>query len=863
VLNFGIFRLVTSLSNNQARQSLGYLVFAIVALASFVFWGFELRLSMTSHDEHAEEVLASYQLRQLELKSEAIRDVIQEMYQTARTISLLPSIRTVQGANRRSIKEDVVRQGRLSPDTDRMLRQVYANLNSYVRISEVYYILDGFDPDHGDIPFFMYDEMIARHPTDSSPGHSLKSETDDETHEYAEIKRQLAWFKKNAPDFRYETELNGIPALISPLLKTCDNTQTIPGKPDSQQEATGFIYSIPVYDTPNKKFKGIISIIIKANVLEAKLIGVPFLPITAAEQSAMQAAGWKMPPPSHYILSEKNQGIEITDRRNSIFVEGLDAARSNPQLGGRWASHTLDMPVNGKWELHHHMMEPEIEALVGGIRFSKRASVAGRIFLVLALTGFLGWGFWLMRASRQELIRMAHYDQLTNLPNRHLFFDRMENGMARAKRNKTKLGLFFVDLSDLNAINDRHGHQGGDLLLIKLADRLREQLRETDSIVSGLPGQSSGKAAALLDSINFTLSRLGGDEFTILCEGLNSTDDLVTVAERILDCVKAPFPLGHEMVDLSLNIGAAVFPDDADDPERLLMHADHAMHECKHTNGHYVLFNEGMRKRADRLHQLTTELNTALQKGQFELFYQPKAHIRDNRIVSMEALIRWHHPNLGMISPLEFIPILERNGAIVAVGEWIVEQACRDLHRLEAAGFGELQLSVNVSVRQLKQSQFIDFLKRAIIEQKINAHQLILEITETMVMEDLQKGRETLLALKDLGFQLAIDDFGAGYSSLTYLQHLPIDYLKIDKSLIDGMLDDRSTHVVESVIRLAHGLSLKTVAEGIETEDQLTLIAQLGCDIIQGYLLSRPQPMVKILEWLKQRQTEVAEIKSV
>ena len=855
---------MTSISNNQARQSLGYLVFAVVALASFVFWGFELRLSMTSHDERAEEILVSYQLRQLELKSEAIRDLVQEMYQTARTISLLPSIRTVKGENRRSSNENAVRQGRLSPDTDRMLRQVYANLNAYVRISEIYYTLDGFDSDRGDVPFFMYDELISRHATADAPDSLFKShqanETEDESHEYAEITRQLAWFRENAPTFRYETELNEIPALISPLLKTCDDTQSIPGNPASHLEATGFIYSIPVYDAPSNKFKGIISIILKANVLEAKLIGVPFLPITAAEQSAMQTAGWKMPPPSHYLMAQKELGVEISDRRNLIFADGLAAARANQTIGGRWAVHTLDLPVTGKWELHHHMTEAEIEELVGSIRFAKRASIAGRIFLVLALTAFLGWGFWLMRASRQELIRMAHYDQLTNLPNRHLFFDRMENGMARAKRNKTKLGLFFVDLADLNAINDRHGHQGGDLLLIKLADRLREQLRETDSIIGGLPNQSAGKAAALLDSINFTLSRLGGDEFTILCEGLNSADDLFTVAERIVECVSRPFPLGHEIVDLSLNIGAAIFPYDAVDAERLLMHADHAMHECKQTHGHYVLFNEGMRQRADRLHQLTTELHTALQKGQFELFYQPKAHIHDNRIVSMEALIRWHHPTLGMISPLEFIPIIERNGAIVAVGEWIVEQACRDLHRLEKAGFSELQLSVNVSVRQLKQSHFIDFLKRAIVEQKINAHQLILEITETMVMEDLQKGRETLLALKELGFQLAIDDFGAGYSSLTYLQHLPIDYLKIDKSLIDGMVDDRATHVVESVIRLAHGLSLKTVAEGIETEDQLTLIAQLGCDIIQGYLLSRPQPMIKILEWLKQRRADAPPI---
>lgn len=848
---------MNSLSSNQTRQALSYLVFAVVALVSLVFWGVELRLSIASHDEREEEVLVAYQQRQLELKSESIRDVVHELYQTARTISLLPSIREARGGNRRSIEDDVVKQGRLSPDTHRMLQQVYANLRAYVRVSEIYVVLDGFDSDKGDVPFLMYDaDVTHRSSVIARSDAAADIPQEDESYEYAEMRRQLTWFRENAPAFHYDTELNAIPALISPALRTCDNTQFVSIKHGNPRDVTGFVYSIPVYDLQSGKFKGQVSIILRANVFEARLLDVPFLPITSADREKMAAEGWAMPSPSPFVLVEHNQRIEISDRRNPLLGDGLDAALKDRSTGGRWASLQIDLPSAGKWQLHHYLAAAELEELVGGIRTAKRLSVAGRILLLVVLSAFLGWGFWLLRASRRELIKMAHYDLLTDLPNRRLFFDRMGNGMARSKRNDTKMGLFFVDLAGLNAINDRHGHHGGDLLLVKMANRLHDKLRETDGIFGGERDNGQMDQTASSGQLNFMLSRLGGDEFTILCEDLRSADDLIVVAERIIDCVKEPFTLGDENVEITLNVGAALFPDDAGDAERLLMSADSAMHECKDTHSRYVLFNEAMRQRAERLHLLTLELNTARQKDQFELYYQPKAMLLDGHVVSMEALIRWHHPTLGLVSPVEFIPILERNGAIVEVGEWIVEQACRDLHRLTNAGFPDIRLSVNVSVRQLKRGNFHEFLKATLEQNGIAAKRLILEITETVVIEDLKMGREVLLALAQLGVSLAIDDFGAGYSSLTYLQHLPLDSLKIDKSLIDGMVNERAIHVVESVIRLAQGLSLKTIAEGIETEEQRVLIHRLGCDMIQGYLLSRPLPLPDIIDWLNERRRQ-------
>ena len=570
---------MTSISSNQARQARSYIVFAVVALASLVFWGVELKLSMASHDERQEEVLTAYQQRQLELKSEVVRDTIQELYQAGRTISLLPAIREARGGNRRSEIDDVVKQGRLPVDSHRMLQQLYASLSAYVRVSEIYFVMDGFDPANGQVPFFMYDDLIAVGMTSKTSSEHSDVPDVTELEEYDEILRQLAWFRENAPTFTYETKLNTIPVLMSGPLLTCDTTQLFSKQFGELRDATGFVYSVPVYDASTGKFKGQVSIILRANVLEARLLEVPFLPLTPSDLSKMSAQGWKMPPPSPFVLIEKTRQIEISDRRSQFLAGGLAAALKDSTHGGRWASMQIQLPSSGQWELHHHLSEPEMEQLVGGIRSAKRWSLAGRVLLLVVLTAFLGWGFWLLRGSRRELIKMAHYDLLTDLPNRRLFFDRMENGMARSLRNKTKMGLFFVDVAGLNAINDRHGHHGGDKLLVTLAKRLHDHLRETDGIF-GRDHRHEGNVdkANAQAPLNFTLSRLGGDEFTIVCEDLRAGDDLIIVAERILKCVKEPIMLSGDKVEITLNVGAALFPDDAADAERMLMNADSAMH---------------------------------------------------------------------------------------------------------------------------------------------------------------------------------------------------------------------------------------------------------------------------------------------
>ena len=845
---------MNSIASLRKRQLLGYLAFVVAALVTLGFWAFELHLAMASHDEREEEVLAAHQHQLLGTRAEAFRDIFHEIYQTGRTISLLPSIRGADGRNRSSEDEDVVAQGRLSIDADRTLQQIYANLASNVRVSEVYYVKDGFDPAKGEVPFFMYDDLVAKPGATRSQVSGSDTPAEDETEEYDVIRRQLDWFRSNAPRFDYASDLNAIPALVSPPVRTCDNTQYASLAKGSVRDAQGIVFSIPAYDAVTGNFKGQVSIILRTNVLEALLIDVPFVPVTEEDHGLVKAAGWKMPAPSHFVLVEKTGSTEVTDRRNRVLGTGLVAARANPATGGRWASLRVNVPGNSQWELHHYLTQAEIGQLVRGIRSSKQLSIAGRLALLAVLAAVLAGGGWLIRSSRRELVRMAHVDQLTGLPNRRLFFDRLEKGITRAQRSGRRLGLFFLDLADLNAINDRHGHQGGDQLLIEVSNRLQQSLRSTDSIARGAHSPEGAGESLLPASAKFLLSRLGGDEFTVLCEDLQAQDDLIIVAERIVECMAERFTLGSESIEIGVNVGAALFPDDAVDAERLLMSADSAMHECKAVAAPYVLFNEDMRKRAERQHLMVLELAQALRRRQFELFYQPKAMIADGRVTSLEALIRWRHPSLGLVSPLDFIPLCERNGSIIEIGQWIVEQACRDLQRLAQTGHPQIKLSVNVSVRQLRHAGFFDFLERTLRETGTDAARLVLEVTESMVMEDLAKGRDALQRLKDLGVSVALDDFGAGYSSMTYLQHLPLDSLKIDKSLVDGMTDERSIHVVRTVIRLAQGLSLKTIAEGVETVEQQDLLGRLGCDMIQGYLLSRPAPLPTILEWISVRQ---------
>jgi diguanylate cyclase (GGDEF)-like protein len=829
---------------HRARYRLAFALLGVVAVVILGAWGFELRQTIIAHDAREEEILSRHQQRELEIKADSFRDLFANIYQTSRTISLLPAIRAQAGGNQRH--DGSPRSIDAVPgDTRQVLAQLFTNLRSVAPVSEIYYVLDGFAPERGEAPLIsLGNEGWATQASARKAGAKV------EDYQYAYFVRQLAWFRGAVPEFQVDRGGNPVPVLVSPLLRICGDGDFVVER-DDPRNVLGLIHALPVFDVASQRFKGLIALTVSANQLEALLIGVPYLPVREADRKRAAGDGWKLPAQaSPFLLTESRYGIEIADRRNPLFAAGAALARVKGQ--GRWASLPVDLHNDGRWTLHHYLSDADSTRLLRDERAARDFAVRGRFVLLGVLAALFGWGVWLFRSSRRELMWLAHYDPLTELPNRQLFFDRLQVALARARRNDTRVGLFYVDVADLNAVNDAFGHRAGDGILVDLSDRFRRHLRGYDALFRGRFRRMIGT-----DDTLPVVSRLGGDEFAILCEDIRSDDSIAAIADRILATVSQPFGVNGNRVELRLNIGVAVFPEDADEAdggERLVMCADSAMNECKQNRtSNWMMFNEATRARVERQHTLSLELQTALQRREFEVHYQPKASFADGRIVSLEALLRWKHPVLGSVSPVEFIPALERTGGIIEVGEWVLEQACSDLVRFSEAGYSNLRVSVNVSIRQIRRGNFHETVAAVLARFDIDPDRLILEITESMLFEDLDHGRKEMDRLRSLGVGLAIDDFGTGYSSLNYLQHLPVTWLKLDKQLIDGMVDARASHIVESVIRLAQGLSLRTVAEGIETEAQREHLRSMGCDVMQGFLLSRPLSIDDVLAWLAKR----------
>jgi diguanylate cyclase (GGDEF)-like protein len=432
-----------------------------------------------------------------------------------------------------------------------------------------------------------------------------------------------------------------------------------------------------------------------------------------------------------------------------------------------------------------------------------------------------------VRESAQAAAHRALYDPLSGLPNRILLHERLTEALSKAREHEARVAVLFIDLDRFKAVNDNFGHAAGDHLLTAVAERLRLAVRTED-----------------------LLARLGGDEFVVVCQEVTYTGEAETVAERLLMALAHPFFIKNAELGVSASVGIA-FSDNTsrgrkESADTLLHDADAAMYRAKAQGpGKYTIFDRTMK--ADRVSRDKAEerLRDALTDDEFVLHYQPIIDVADERIVGVEALIRWEDPVRGIIPPLDFVPQLEESGLIVQVGEWALEEACRQVTAWTKAfpSVGPLRVSVNVSPRQLVQSHFGDVVTRVLQRTGTNPSQLTLEITEVALMGDVVAAWAELRKVKALGVSLAIDDFGTGYSSVSYVRNFALDALKIDQSFVRAMSSCvEDTAIVKAVIHMAHALSLDTVAEGVETPDQLHVLKELGCDYAQGYLFSRPQP---------------------
>lgn len=427
-----------------------------------------------------------------------------------------------------------------------------------------------------------------------------------------------------------------------------------------------------------------------------------------------------------------------------------------------------------------------------------------------------------LRRARELSVHLAHHDTLTDLPNRQFFRARLRQLIAQAERSHGQLAILFLDLDRFKQINDTLGHVVGDRLIQEVARRIQGCIRSADSA-----------------------SRCGGDEFNLILSDVRRGQDAARVAKKIAQSIAEPMHIdGHELFS-SCSIGISLFPMDGHDVDTLVRNADVAMYQAKSEGGgKFRFFMPQMTDRAVERLALEHSLRQAIERKEFVLHYQPRVELASDRIVGFEALVRWNHPDLGLIYPDEFIPVAEETGLIAPLGEWVAREACAQLVRWRSQGFEIDSMAVNVSARQFRQRMPIELVRGALEESGLEARHLEIEITESAVMQDARQALETLEELRQIGVRVAIDDFGTGQSSLAYLKRFPLTKLKIDKAFIRTLLSDpRDAAITRAIIAMAHSLGLVACAEGVETRKQLDFLRDPGCDEVQGYVYSPPLPV--------------------
>lgn len=423
--------------------------------------------------------------------------------------------------------------------------------------------------------------------------------------------------------------------------------------------------------------------------------------------------------------------------------------------------------------------------------------------------------------TEERLHHLVNHDILTDLPNKALFMERLNNAISQARGIDQRCAVLFIDLDRFKNINDTLGHTVGDLLLQAVPDRLRSCVRDRDVV-----------------------ARFGGDEFAVLLEKIPNSEAVAKVAAKLVEVLEKPYQVGEQDLYLSASIGISLSPDDSSDANTLIKHADTAMYRVKDTGRNsYQFYSTEMGVRAFERLSLETSLRYALERGEYELYFQPQIEMKSATIVGAEALLRWQHPELGLITPDKFIPLLEDTGLIIDVGEWVLDSACRQGKVWDELTERPFRMAVNLSGKQFRNESLIETISKVVANNGFNARQLDVEITETVLMQDDRVSLANIGGLKELGVQLSIDDFGTGYSSLSYLKRFPVDSIKIDRTFIrDVTTDPEDAAIVTAVIAMAHSLKLEVIAEGVEEESQVEFLSRYDCDLLQGYLYGRPLP---------------------
>jgi diguanylate cyclase (GGDEF)-like protein len=433
------------------------------------------------------------------------------------------------------------------------------------------------------------------------------------------------------------------------------------------------------------------------------------------------------------------------------------------------------------------------------------------------------------KVAEDTIWRMAHHDPLTQLPNRQLFREKLEEAIRNADRSGHMVALMFLDLDKFKGVNDNYGHPVGDQLLCAVSEQLLDVVRETD-----------------------TVARLGGDEFAIILTNLEQVVPVDTLAKRIVGQISQPQVVDNCLLDIGTSIGICFYPLDDTDPDELIRKADLALYRAKaEGRGRYHIYDDVLHNKVTTRVAVENELRLAVVRGVFLLHYQPQIRISDGKVVGVEALVRWNHPVRGLVPPNEWIPIAEASGLIFPIGDWVLRTACSQNKAWQEAGLPFFRIAVNISAAQFQSGDLVTSVESALKESKLDPRWCELEITESMVIDGVEQAIEKLQRLRCAGVEIAIDDFGTGYSSLSYLKRFPIQRLKIDQSFVKNVLTDANEDaIVDAIIRMGHSLDLAVIAEGVETREQLACLSGKKCDEAQGYFLSRPLSAGDLAEWI-------------
>ncbi|ATD60382.1 MAG: putative bifunctional diguanylate cyclase/phosphodiesterase [Janthinobacterium svalbardensis] len=461
------------------------------------------------------------------------------------------------------------------------------------------------------------------------------------------------------------------------------------------------------------------------------------------------------------------------------------------------------------------------------------------------------------KRTEEQIRRLAYCDSLTGIPNRQAFLETLERELLRSKEHDKKFAVLFMDLDAFKRINDTLGHDVGDHLLKVVSERLRETIRPSDLVL-----RAEHEFEASFGGSN--LARLGGDEFTILIPDLERVEDALNVAHRVKEAMRRPFMIEAHEIFVTASIGISLYPEDGEDCNSLLKYADTAMYHAKNCGKNNAkLYSSSLTMEIMSHVKMEVGLRKALQNNELYLLYQPQIDVPSTQIVGVEALVRWRHPERGIISPTEFIPLAEETGLIVPIGEWVLRTACNQAKAWQSDGGRAIRMAVNLSAKQFKDENLMQIVLSALADTGLDARLLELELTEGTLMDDARATMVTLEQLRGIGVYLSIDDFGTGYSSMNYLKRFDVRALKIDKSFIAGLPQDtENAAITRAIIAMAHGLKMVVVAEGVETDEQLLMLEEYGCDMAQGYFLGHPSPHDTITAMLVRQTDQLASLET-